>query len=96
MLVMGPTKTFPTECSADPHLSSWLIKRGHLQFGRPYLGDDDPICFDTRAGSAADAPVLKFNHEDILMERAKVRREVLASGFIEFLESLGDFDGLDR
>lgn len=80
----------------DPTLSSWLIERGFLHFGRPYLGDYDPICFDTRAGITLDAPVLKFDHEDILLGRDKVHREALAPGFFEFLESVGEFDGPDR
>jgi hypothetical protein len=80
----------------DPHLSPWLIERGLLQFARRYLGDYDPICFDVRAGTSLDAPVVRIDHEDVLCGRDQVRIEAVASGFREFLELLGDFEGDER
>ena len=78
----------------DRGLSSWLVPKGLLQFASSNIYD--PICFDNRSGNALGMPVVRVHHEDILCCRDTVHRRVVAKGFLDFLETLGEFVGDDR
>jgi len=80
----------------DPHLSPWLLERGLLHFARRELARYDPICFDVRAGSPFDAPIVQVDHEDVLCSRDSVHIESVASGLFDFLDALGEFNGDER
>jgi hypothetical protein len=70
---------------ADLHMSPWLVSRGYVQFGRPDTANYDPVCFDF-SGDKSEPPVVVLNHEDILLERRKVRVRPLAQSFVELVE----------
>ena len=71
---------------ADRVMSAWLLGRGYVQFGRPASGSYDPVCFDFNF-DVKEQPVVVLDHEDILLERRKVRAEKLADSFLDLLEA---------
>jgi hypothetical protein len=70
----------------DRFMSPWLITHRFLQFGRPMTGHHDPICFDLRSNSN-EPPVVRLDHEDILLERKKIRISAISPSFLDLLES---------
>lgn len=70
---------------ADPFMSSWLMSRGYIQFGRRGAASYHPVCLDL-SDAKKEPPVVVFGHEDILLERRKVRVERLAESFLQFVE----------
>lgn len=70
----------------DPFMLSWLTTRGYIQFGRRDEVNYDPVCFDL-TNAKKEPPVVVFDHEDILLERKKVRRERLADSFLQLVEA---------
>ena len=67
----------------DRHLSKWLQVNHRVQFARPSTGSYDPICLESRAGEST--PVEAFDHEDILLERKKVRSILVSPSLEELL-----------
>lgn len=70
---------------ADRFMSPWLRSRGYVQFGRLDTGNYDPVCFDCSA-RPKEPPVVVLDHEDILLERKKVRIRKLADSFLDLVE----------
>jgi hypothetical protein len=70
---------------ADPFLSRWLISRGYVQFGRPDTANYDPVCFDF-SENEKEPPVVVLDHEDILLERKKVRVCKVADSFLDLVK----------
>jgi hypothetical protein len=67
---------------SDAFLSTWLIARAYIQFGRPSTGSYDPVCFDYSAKlRGSEPPVASLNHEDIMLGRKKVRKRSIAVSF---------------
>ena len=75
--------TVATFC--DPYISPWLLAHQLVQFGRPFTGSYDPVCFDFAEGSA-EPKVVCLDHEDILQQRKRVHREVISPNFIALLQ----------
>jgi len=71
---------------ADPFMSQWLISRGYVQFGRPDTANYDPVCFDF-SEKQKEPPVVVLDHEDILLERRKVRVRKLADSFFDLIQA---------
>jgi hypothetical protein len=71
---------------ADPFMSQWLIGRGYVQFGRPDTANYDPVCFDFSA-KQKEPPIVVLDHEDILLERPKVRVRKLADSFLDLIRA---------
>jgi SMI1/KNR4 family protein SUKH-1 len=71
---------------ADRHMSPWLVGRGYVQFGRPDTRSYDPVCFDF-SSTKDEPPVVVLDHEDILLERRKVRVRQMAPSFIDLIEA---------
>lgn len=71
---------------ADPFMSQWLISRGYVQFGRPDTANYDPVCFDF-SEKQKEPPVVVLDHEDILLERHKVRVRRLADSFLDLIQA---------
>jgi hypothetical protein len=65
---------------ADKPIASWLRSQGLLQIGRLSTGSYDPVCLELAAGSS-ECPVVRVDHEDILLCRKRVRVTVLAPSF---------------
>jgi hypothetical protein len=70
---------------ADPFMGPWLLAHDLLAFGQSDTGFYDPVCIALDAGD--DPPVVVLDHEDILLERKKVRRRTLATSFVALLEA---------
>lgn len=69
---------------ADPFMFSWLTSKEYIQFGR--RNTYDPVCFDL-SETKREPAVVVFDHEDILLERQKVRSKRLADSFLELFEA---------
>ena len=74
----------------DPHMSPWLIENRLIWFAHPYVGDYDPICFDVASSASDEPPIIKLDHEDILLERKKVERTPVAASFLVLLQDAID------
>ncbi len=70
----------------DAFMSPWLITHRLIYIGHPHIGDYDPVCFDLSNQELLEPPIVKLNHEDILLERPTVRRRVLADSFLALVE----------
>jgi hypothetical protein len=71
----------------DPHLWSFLLKSGYIQFGKGPDSDYDPVCFDIRSRKkkGRDCKIVKIDHEQILCyDRLKIVKE-LAPSFEELV-----------
>ena len=65
---------------ADEGLRSVLHADGLIQFGKQAGGGYDPVCFDMKRRRAEDAPIIRVDHEAILMRgRIRVVRELAPS-----------------
>jgi hypothetical protein len=62
---------------------------GYIQFARPADGSYDPICFDkrVRAGNQ-ECPIVRLDHEAILIASRIVVGETIAKSFVEFVKSV--------
>ena len=69
----------------DLFLSPWLVAHGYFHFAWP--GPGDPICADLSRGKN-DPIIVRLDHEDILLQRKKVRVTDLAPSFSSLLENL--------
>jgi hypothetical protein len=79
----------------DQHMSPALLEQGLLQFGQPDTAIYDPVCFDMKRATRADAPIVVIDHEDILSRNRKVRiLEEIAPSFRNFVERMlaGEFN----
>ena len=64
----------------DKGLFPTLHKNGFLQFGLPYEGNYDPVCFDMKRRNQGDAPIVQLDHEEILQwSRIQVVEEIAPS-----------------
>lgn len=71
----------------DKVLSDCLLSNGYIQIGRPDTGDYDAICFDlNRLDSRQECPLVRVEHENILIEQKIVVTQVLASSFPAFMQ----------
>lgn len=74
----------------DPFMSVWLAERRLVQIGNPSTGSYDPVCLDLGASGVCEPEVVQLDHEDILQERRKVRRDVIAQSITALLEHRQD------
>ena len=72
---------------SDAGLYPTMHKNGFLQFGMTYTGDYDPMCFDMRQESRGDAPIVRLDHEEILINNRIKIVERVAPSFSEFMRS---------
>jgi hypothetical protein len=64
-------------------------KAGFIQFARPADGWYDPICFDTGGRSKnREFPIVRLDHEAILVNSRIVVREVIAKSFLAFAQAV--------
>lgn len=77
---------------ADPVLNDTLIPSGFVRFA---LASDycyDPICFDLNRSVKGDCPVVRFNHESILMHDSLGETEQLFDSFRDLMLTVLDID----
>jgi len=72
----------------DPILSPWLLRSGFFHIARTSCDDYDPVCLELKSPQYPRevSPVIKFNHEAILIEDATVPCCVIAKSFLGLLE----------
>ena len=71
----------------DKGIFPTLHKNGFLQFGLPHETNYDPVCFDMKRRSRADAPIVQLDHEQLLQwSRIRVVREI-APSFAQFMQT---------
>ncbi len=69
----------------DKGLFPTLHRNGFLQFGLPHETNYDPVCFDMKRRSRADAPIVQLDHEEILQQnRIRIVQEI-APSFTQFM-----------
>ena len=62
---------------------------GYIQFARPADGSYDPVCFDTNGRARnREFPVVRLDHEAILMNSRIVVRDRVAKSFLAFIQSV--------
>ncbi|HEV7902304.1 MAG TPA: SMI1/KNR4 family protein [Pyrinomonadaceae bacterium] len=73
----------------DKVMADVTHKAGYIQFARPADGGYDPICFDTGGSSKnREFPIVRLEHEAILVNSRIVVREVIAKSFLEFAQAV--------
>jgi hypothetical protein len=72
---------------SDPHMSPMLLKNGFVQFGKPSNWSYDPVCFDTSSRNSREYPVVRLDHEDILIRNRVKVVEVIAPSLRNILEA---------
>ena len=71
----------------DKGIFPTLHKNGFLQCGLPHETNYDPVCFDMKRRSRADAPIVQLDHEQLLQwSRIRVVREI-APSFAQFMQT---------
>ena len=70
----------------DPAMSPVLLKGGFLQIGNPDTADYDPICFNLNI-SRDEHPIVRLDHESILMFSKLEITEEIAPSFIDFMKA---------
>jgi hypothetical protein len=79
-------QSLTTAITADAFLFRVLAERGFLQFGKGADYDYDPVRFDlSRRDAQGDCPVVKFDHEEILIRERLVVVNELAASFRELM-----------
>jgi hypothetical protein len=68
----------------DQLLLDWLVNRRYIQIARPITGSYAPICFDISAKKQG-TPIIRLDHESILMGYPKVRKTIIAKSFDELV-----------
>jgi hypothetical protein len=77
---------FKEEILRDANLFPVLFSHRLVEFGKAAGGHYDPICFDLNRRRSGDSPIVRVDHEAILMNRrVRVMSEV-APGFRAFAE----------
>ncbi|NJD68916.1 MAG: SMI1/KNR4 family protein [candidate division NC10 bacterium] len=69
----------------DPVMSPWLAEHRLLHIGFPCIGNYDPICFDLTNAGSPEPPIIKLEHEAILLARRTVGRAAIAPNFLALL-----------
>ncbi|HXV81466.1 MAG TPA: hypothetical protein VEG60_16435 [Candidatus Binatia bacterium] len=68
---------FQQEMMRDPHLYPALLSNRLVEFGKAAGGSYDPICFDLKRTKTGDCPIVRIEHEAVLVNgRATVLNEV--------------------
>src|ERR1700682_5116441 len=66
----------------DARLFEVLSSNGYVQFGQPSTGSYDPVCF-APSGRQEDSPIVRIDHEDILIRGQVHVVETFAPSFLE-------------
>jgi hypothetical protein len=70
----------------DPFISAATTANGFIQFARPADGNYDPICFDTsQHAQNREYPIVRLDHEAILIYRRIRKLQTIASSFYRFV-----------
>jgi hypothetical protein len=78
---------FSVSMFGDKYLYPSLIEGRFLQFGRQSTGDYDPTCFDMRGGGELDGPIVRIDHEDVLVRNRLTIVSEVAPSFRSIIET---------
>jgi hypothetical protein len=79
----------------DQILSQVLLQHQLVQFARPAGGDYDPVCFDlNRRDARGECPVVRVDHEAVLMNATPRITEEICPSFEGFVERFIRDEGL--
>lgn len=67
---MSTLATWEAEVVRDSALAKPLLRAKLLPFARPLCGSYDSICFDTSKGRDNDCPIVRVDHESVLLHDA--------------------------
>jgi hypothetical protein len=71
---------FQQEMMRDPYLYPTLLSSRFVEFGKAAGGSYDPLCFDLKRTKAGDCPIVRIDHESVLVKaRITVLKEVAPS-----------------
>lgn len=88
-----PTSDFTdlsTAMFADPVLNDTLLPLRLVRFALAPDGCYDPICFDLSAFDGDDCPIVRLEHESILMHNRVGKREIIFDSFRDLLQTVID------
>jgi len=64
----------------DPYMSPFLLRHGFIQFGKPADWSYDPVCFHLASRSKRECPIVRLDHEEILIrQRVRVTASIAPS-----------------
>lgn len=72
----------------DKFLHPTLLEKGLIQFGRAARGSYDPICFDLARRVEKDAPIVRVDHEEVLIRERTLILTEIAPTFKDFVEQV--------
>jgi hypothetical protein len=84
----GPDcEVFVAQIVRDCHLFPALFTNRYIEFGKAAGGSYDPVCFDLKRGRKQDCPLVRIDHESVLIRgEPKVVSEI-APSFRAFVEA---------
>jgi hypothetical protein len=84
----GPDcEEFISQVLRDKHLFPTLLQNRFVEFGKAAGGSYDPVCFDLSRTTNHDCPVVRIDHESVLIDgKPKIIAE-MARTFRAFVES---------
>jgi hypothetical protein len=72
----------------DAIIASVTLAAGYIQFARPEDGSYDPICFDARRSAHnREYPIVRLNHENILIRNEVGAAAKMADSFYRFISA---------
>lgn len=74
----------------DEELFTSLFRERYVQLGRAAGGSYDPICFDLKRNKDQDCPLVRIDHEAVIIEEKPVVTAELAPSFRAWLQALGN------
>jgi hypothetical protein len=77
----------------DPVMNATLLPAGFARFGLAPNGSYDPICFDVKRFTHGDCPVVRFNHESILIHGKLGSAEQVFDSFRDMIVAIASIEG---
>ena len=81
--------TFVRHIQRDEELFPSLFRERYVEFGKAAGGSYDPVCFDLKRGKDRDCPLVRIDHEAVLIDKKPVVTAELAPSFRAWLQALG-------
>jgi hypothetical protein len=81
-------KVFVEHVLRDEELFPSLFRDRYVQLGKAAGGSYDPICFDLKRSKKRDCPLVRIDHESVLIDEKPVVTAELAPSFEAWLEGV--------
>ena len=79
---------FASEVMRDGHLFPPLFRERYVEIGKAAGGSYDPVCFDLRRSRNRDCPMVRIDHESVLVGGSPEVLSDVAPSFGAFVKSL--------